>query len=393
MLGVRGVPTVYGGFETCAEQLGARLVERGHQVTVYCRPHFVDPTRKEYRGMRLVALPTVENKYLDTLAHTFVSSVHALFQPYDLCLYFIAGNSFVCWIPRLAAQRTVINVDGLDWKREKWPGPAKAYLRLAERLAPRLADSALTDSRVVQKYYAQAYHSRVYHIAYGSELDRVPPGETLARWGLEPRKYILFVGRLVPENRAEHLVDAFRALADRGNLDGMKCVVMGDASYQDNYVAGLKAKASEDIIFTGYVYGEGYRELCANAFCFVETSAASGTHPALLEAMGYGNCVIVNDTSENLETIGEAGLHYKGSEGAGSLRPLLEQLLRDPDMVAHRREMAAARAQKYYSWDAITRQYLALFEKLLSGRRSRLQRTLLRIRNRKRSRATSSGND
>src|SRR6478672_13380518 len=146
MIGVRGVPTVHGGFETCAEQLGARLVERGHDVTVYCRSHFVDGNRTEYRGMRLVTLPTVKNKYLDTLAHTFVASLHALFQPYDVCLYFIAGNSPVCWIPRLAGKRTVINVDGLDWKREKWPGPAKRYIQLAERLAPRLANATLTDS-------------------------------------------------------------------------------------------------------------------------------------------------------------------------------------------------------------------------------------------------------
>src|SRR3954467_9415423 len=142
MLGIRGVPTAYGGFETCAEQLGARLVEQGHEVTVYCRPHFVDPSRREYRGMKLVTMPTIRNKYLDTLVHTLVGSVHALFQPYDICLYFIAGNSPVCWIPRLAGKRTVINVDGLDWKREKWPGLAKVYLQLAERLAPVLANVA-----------------------------------------------------------------------------------------------------------------------------------------------------------------------------------------------------------------------------------------------------------
>jgi glycosyltransferase involved in cell wall biosynthesis len=367
MLGVRGVPTVHGGFETCAEQLGARLVERGHEVTIYCRPHFVDSNRKEYRGMRLVTLPTVKNKYLDTLVHTFVGSVHALFQPYDICLYFIAGNSVVCWIPRLSGKRTVINVDGLDWKREKWPGLAKNYLRLAERLAPKLANVALTDSRVVQRYYAQSYRSRVYYIAYGSELEPVPPGDTLRRWGLEARNYILFVGRLVPENHVEHLIKAFQGLEDRGD---MKCVIVGDASYQDEYMARMKKDASDQIIFTGYVYGDDYKELSGSAYCFVETSSASGTHPALLEAMGYGNCVIVNDTPENLETVGKAGLSYDGSHAAESLRPLLQQLIHHPEIVQEQRALAAAHARKHYSWDAITTQYLALFNKVLSASRS-----------------------
>jgi glycosyltransferase involved in cell wall biosynthesis len=292
-----------------------------------------------------------------------VGSLHALFQPYDICLYFIAGNSPVCWIPRMTGKRTVINVDGLDWKREKWPGPAKYYIRIAERLAPRLANAALTDSRVVQEYYAQTYHSRVYYITYGSELEPAPPGDTLLKWGLEPRKYILFVGRLVPENHAEHLIEAFRGLDDHG---GMKCVIVGDTSYEDGYMARLKAKDSGDVIFTGYVYGKGYRELSANAYCFVETSSASGTHPALLEAMGYGNCVISNDTLENLETMGKAGFSYNGRTGADSLRPLLQQLINNPGIVEERRKLSAAHVQQHYSWDAITDHYLALFEKVLS---------------------------
>ncbi|MEO8286616.1 MAG: glycosyltransferase [Chloroflexota bacterium] len=371
MLGVRGVPTVHGGFETCAEQLGVRLVERGHKVTVYCRPHFVDKNLKQYQGMRLVTLPTVKNKYLDTLVHTLAGSLHSLFQPYDLCLYFIAGNSPVCWIPRLTGKRTVINVDGLDWKREKWPGPAKQYLQLTERLAPKLANATLTDSRVVQKHYAHTYNSKVHYIAYGSELKHVAAGETLNKWGLEARKYILFVGRLVPENRVEHLIDAFRGLKE---TRGMKCVIVGDSSYEEGYVARLKQYASDDIIFTGYVYGDGYRELSANAYCFVETSAASGTHPALLEAMGYGNCVIANDTPENLETMGDTGLHYCGSDGAEGLRPLLQTLISHPERVEECRSITAAHVRKHYSWDAVTGEYLELFNKVLHRKRRRIGR-------------------
>ncbi len=362
MLGMRGVPASYGGFETCAEQLGARLVERGHRVTVYCRPHFVDKSRKQYRGMRLVTLPTVENKYLDTLVHTLVGSVHALFQPYDICLYFIAGNSLVCWIPRLSGKRTVINVDGLDWKREKWPGPAKTYIQLSERMAPRFANAALTDSRVVQDYYAQKYRARLHYISYGSELESVPPGKTLQKWGLEPHKYILFVGRLVRENRVEHLVEAFHRL---DNHPSLKCVIVGDASYESVYIKRLRESGSGDVIFTGYVYGEGYRELTSNAYCFVETSAASGTHPALLEAMGYGNCVIANNTLENMETIGNAGLSYDGLLGSVALQSVLQQAIDQPELVEEKRALAVAHVRKHYSWDAVTDQYLALFRTLM----------------------------
>jgi glycosyltransferase involved in cell wall biosynthesis len=365
MLGTRGVPSVYGGFETCAEQLGVRLVERGHEVTVYSRPHFVDPRRKAYRGIRLVSLPTVRNKYLDTLAHVFLSSLHALWQRYDLCLYFISGNSFVAWIPRLVGTRTVINVDGLDWQREKWPGPAKRYLQMAERLAPRLANAALTDSRFVQRYYAELYGARIAYIAYGADVEPVPPGDTLRKWGLKPLEYILFVGRLVPENHPDHLLDAFRSLAD---TRGMKCVIMGDASYADDYVQRVRAYEGEDVVFTGYVYGEGYRELTSNAYVFALTSSASGTHPALLEAMGLGNCVVVNDTPENLEAMDGAGLSYLGREGAGSLARMLEWLLERPDVVEAYRKRAHEHVLRHYSWDVITERYLALFERVLSRR-------------------------
>jgi glycosyltransferase involved in cell wall biosynthesis len=371
MLGTRGVPSVYGGFETCAEQLGVRLVGRGHEVTVYSRPHFVDPGLREYRGIRLVSVPTVRNKYLDTLAHVFLSSVHALGQRYDVCLYFISGNSVVAWIPRLVGTRTVINVDGLDWRREKWPGPAKKYLQTAERLAPKLANAALTDSRFVQRFYAEHYRARIAYIAYGSDLDREQPGKTLEEWGLRPRGYILFVGRLVPENHPDHLLDAFRSLAD---THGMKCVVMGDSSYADEYVRRVKGYEAEDVVFTGYIYGEGYREITSNAYAFVLTSSASGTHPALLEAMGMGNCVVVNDTPENLEAMGGEGLSYRGEEGADSLVGVLEGLLSRPDVVEEYRHRAREHVRRHYSWDAITEQYLALFRRVLGRKRRRKTR-------------------
>ena len=358
LLGTRGVPASYSGFETCVEQLGQRLVQRGHQVTVYCRSHHIKYRGTTYKGMRLATLPTIANKYLDTIVHSFISSLHALTQHYDMALYFIAGNSLVTWIPRLAGTKTILNVDGLDWKREKWPTLAKKYIQFAEYLATKLPNVYVTDSHVVQGYYRDRFGSEPPYIPYGSEVEVVPPGETLAGLGLEPGKYVLFVGRLVPENCAHHLVEAFAGL----DTD-LKCVIVGDAAYAEGYIASLKARAQGDarIIFTGYVFGRGYYELGSNACLFVETSGVGGTHPALVEAMAFGNCVVVQDTPENLETVGDAGFAYDGKVGAGGLRQMLQRLLSQPALIEEYRQRARQRARACYSWETVTDAYERLF--------------------------------
>ena len=361
ILGTRGIPASYSGFETCVEQLGQRLASRGHTVTVYCRSHHITCPESRYKGMRLIKLPTIANKYLDTIVHSFVSSLHALPQRFDVALYFIAGNSPITWIPRLVGTRTVLNVDGLDWKRAKWPGPAKRYIQFAERLATRVPNAYVTDSRVVQAYYRDRYGSEPPYIPYGSEVEAKPAGDTLVRFGLRPQGYILFVGRLVPENCADHLVDAFRGL----NTD-LRCVIVGDAPYAEEYIGSLRARAQRDprVVLTGYVFGEGYQELGSNASIFVETSGVGGTHPALVEAMALGNCVVVNNTAENLETIGDAGLAYDGSGGADSLRAVLQRLLAQPEELLRQRGLAKRRAEQHYSWEAVTDAYERLFHDL-----------------------------
>jgi glycosyltransferase involved in cell wall biosynthesis len=367
MLGTRGVPASYSGFETCVEELGSRLAQRGHQVTVYCRSHHITYDQPVYKGMRLVKLPTIANKYLDTIVHSFLSSLHALAQGYDVALYFIAGNSLVTWIPRLAGQRSLLNVDGLDWKRAKWPPLAKRYIQFAERMSTVLPNAIITDSRVVQRYYQDVYGAESTYIAYGSDLPRRPPGPTLARFGLAPQGYVLFVGRLVPENCAHHLVEAWRRL----DTD-MQCVIVGDAPYAEEYKAELRRLAGGDprIVFTGYVFGEGYWELSSNAYAFVETSGVGGTHPALVEAMHFGNCVVVHNTPENLETIDAAGLWYDGQAGAASLARVLRTLLDVPLLVSLYRQAAAERAATVYSWEAVTDAYEALFNRVARDRKT-----------------------
>lgn len=374
LLGTRGIPAKYSGFETCVEQLGQRLVQRGHRVTVYCRSHHITYEGTHYKGMRLVKLPTIANKYLDTIVHSFLSSLHAVTQRYDVALYFIAGNSPVTWIPRLVGTKTILNVDGLDWQREKWPSLARIYIQFAEYLATFLPNAYLTDSMHVQQFYKERFNSEPVYIPYGSDVETFPAGDILKQYGLESRKYILFVGRLVPENCAHHLVEAFRAI----DTD-LKCVIVGDAPYAEEYQASLKKLAEDDerIIFTGYIFGRGYQELGSNAYIFVEPSGVGGTHPALVEAMAFGNCVIVHNTPENLETIGEAGFAYDGEAGALDLRRVLEELLKDSDTVEAYRLKGRQRAQTVYSWEAVTDAYEQLFYRVcgkpmcLRGKRSR----------------------
>jgi glycosyltransferase involved in cell wall biosynthesis len=363
LLGTRGIPASYSGFETCVEQLGQRLVQRGHQVTVYCRSHHITYPAEYYKGMRLVKLPTIANKYLDTIIHSLISSIHALGQRYDIALYFIAGNSPVTWIPRLVGTKTLLNVDGLDWKREKWPSLAKKYIQFAEYLSTVLPNAYLTDSRVVQAYYRDRFSSEPPYIPYGSEVEITPPGETLNQFGLERRKYILFVGRLVPENCAHHLVEAFHELQT-----DLKCVIVGDAPYAKAYQAELHhlAKGDQRIIFTGYVFGKGYSELGSNAYIFVETSGVGGTHPALVEAMAFGNCVVVNDTPENLETVGNAGIAYEGKIGSKGLYRVLDNLLSGPDIIEDYRPKSSLMARRLYSWEAVTDAYEKMFFRVLN---------------------------
>jgi len=353
LLGTRGLPAAYSGFETAVDNLGTRLAARGHEVVVYCRPHMVEGRHRFYKGMRLVYVPTIRSKYLDTFVHTFLCTVHMrIFVRPTVAFYFIAGNSPFAGLSRRLGVPSIINVDGLDSQRAKWPRFAKAYLRWAEKNAPRFATRTITDSRAVQRLFRDHLHAETVYIPYGSALAGGDSEDYLDRFGLRKREYVLFVGRLVPENNAHVLVEAFVGLAT-----DMKLVVVGDAPYASDYQTALRDQGDPRVVFTGYLFGEGYRTLLRNAAIFVAPTEVGGTHPVIVEAMGAGNCVVVNDHEPNLEVIGDAGAAYEGREGAAGLRRVLRRLLDDPAAVEHYRDLAAARARDVYSWDAVTTQY------------------------------------
>ncbi|MGH2449243.1 MAG: DUF1972 domain-containing protein [Chloroflexota bacterium] len=359
-LGTRGIPATYSGFETFVEELGSRLAQRGHEVTVYCRRHHTVDRPASYRGMRLVYVGGIRSKHLDTLSHTAAACLHARDQHYEIAVLCISGNSPLAPLLRSTGARVVLNVDGSDWRRRKWRAPARAYLRLSERLAGRFADVTVTDSRTMQDFYRESLGAETVCIGYGSDL---PAAETgiLDRLGLTRRGYILLVGRLVPENRADHLVDAYSQLDTQ-----LRCVIVGDAPYSRRYIAALKQRDAR-VMFPGGIYGPEYRELMHNAYLVVLCSEVGGTHPVLLEAMSAGNCVVVNDTAANLETISDAGIPYEGSRGGAALAPILRRLIDRPDVVESYREIAARRAREHYAWETVTLRYEDLFRSLAAS--------------------------
>ncbi|MDX6612019.1 MAG: hypothetical protein QOD75_1205 [Blastocatellia bacterium] len=358
ILGTRGIPAGYGGFETFAEHLSTRLVARGHEVTVYCRSHYVSPRQLEYHGVRLQVLPTIRHKYFDTVVHSFLSALHAAPRRFDVALICNAANAPFVPILRWTGTPVAINVDGLEHKRKKWNALGRSYYLLTERLATILPNETITDAKVIQDYYSSRYGAASTMIAYGADVERHPNRNLVRRWRVEPNRYVLYVSRLEPENNAQLVIEAFKKVRTAHKL-----LVVGDAPYAHDYIRELKARARRDkrIIFTGFVFGQDYRALQQNAYCYVHAAEVGGTHPALLEAMGYGNCVLTLAAPENIEAIGDAGIPYANEN---DLAEKLQRVLRDGSLVQSFRQRAQQRVRELYDWEYVVDQYEQLFARM-----------------------------
>jgi glycosyltransferase involved in cell wall biosynthesis len=363
-LGIRGIPASYSGFETAAEELSTRLVERGHEVTVYNRSQDIPYRANQFKRVRLVRIPTWHSKHLATIVHTFLSTLHILTTRTQVVHYFGTGPGALSILPRIFGKKTVCSVDGMDWSRQKWGGFASSYLRRSEAIVTKVAHAVVTDSAVGEEYYRQKYGLQTAMIAYGANTQRHDGAPWLEQYGLEPRKYFLFVGRLVPEKNAHLLIEAFEAL----DTD-MKLVIVGDDPWGKEYVDSLHSQAGDRVVFTGYLYGDGCAALQSNAYAFVLPQGVGGTPPVLLEAMGYGNCVLVSDTPNHIETIDGAGVSFDLSLGVEALRERLAWLIANTDVVEDYRRRAAERVATTYRWDEVVEAHEALYERLLAGSR------------------------
>jgi glycosyltransferase involved in cell wall biosynthesis len=360
MLGGRGVPAHYSGSETCVEEVGARLALRGHEVVVYCRRHNSQIADAVYRGMRRVVLPSLNSKHLDTPTHTLLALLHNYaHDPADILHFHGVGNSlFLPWIKLLPGKK-VITVDGPDWERPKWGPVARRVLKVSARLAMSLADIVINDSRTSQQYYQQHFQRQTCYIPYGADATPVEASGALSQYGLEQRRYILFVGRLVPDKGVHLLVEAFREIKT-----DLQLVIVGDSPLFSDYIQQLKSTRDPRIRFLGFVFDEPYRQLCAHAYVYVQPSLVEGTSPALLAAMGLGNCVVVNSIPENLETVGHAGLSFARHD-LRDLRRVLQQLIDDPALVEHYRVLARQRVKEVFSWDTIALTHEELYQSIL----------------------------
>jgi glycosyltransferase involved in cell wall biosynthesis len=364
ILGTRGVPAAYGGFETFAEELGARLVQRGHAVTVYGRSHIVPAGLREHRGMRLRILPTIRHKYLDTVVHTAISALDSIVRNYDIALVCNSANAPFALIPRIGGAKVALNVDGLEWQRRKWSRLGRWYYQACAWLAPKLPIVLVSDAEVIARYYRERFGRRTVYIPYGTDAKRVGPGATLERLGLEAGRYLLYVSRLEPENHAMTVIEGYRQAGGRAGLGG-PLVLVGDAPYAAEYKARLERSAAEtgDVIMPGYIFGTGYAELQSNALLYVQATEVGGTHPALLEAMGRSAAVLANDVPEHREVLGDAGLYYTRNDPT-SLAARLRELAADAPLRARLGDAAAERAARLFSWDRVTDEYEDLFRRM-----------------------------
>jgi glycosyltransferase involved in cell wall biosynthesis len=345
-IGGRGVVSKYSGIEAYYEEVGKRLAGAGHEVTAYCRSYFTPPGG-QHNGMRAVRLPTIRSKHLETLIHTFLSTIHVLAQPCDVVHYHALGPALFSFIPRLAGKKTVVTVQGLDWQRKKWGRFASAILRIGERAAVKLPSHTMVVSKVLQTYYRASHGAETSYVPNGGVIrDRRPPDKILD-WGLQPGKYILFLGRFSPEKGCHLLVEAYERL----DTD-IKLVMAGASSYCGDYSRRLLARAGERIKMLDWVSGEALDELLTNAMVFVLPSDLEGLSLALLDAMGAGLCVLTSDVAENREAVDGAGFTFRRGDVA-DLADRLGFLIANPAAREAAGEAARRRIREHYQWSKI----------------------------------------
>jgi glycosyltransferase involved in cell wall biosynthesis len=345
-IGGRGVISKYSGIEAYYEEVGRRLASRGHEVTIYCRNYFT-PAISQHNGMKLQRLPTIRSKHLETLVHTFLSTLHAVSQPCDIVHYHALGPALFSFIPRMFGKKTIVTVQGLDWQRKKWGRLASAVLRLGERASVTLPNGTMVVSQALQQHYREEHGVEAFYVPNGGIIRDTRKPSAIFGWGLEPKKYILFLGRFSPEKGCHLLIEAYEKLDTDVQL-----VLAGASSYCDDYVRELRTHAGERIKLLDWVSGDVLDELLTNAMIFVLPSDLEGLSLALLDAMGAGLCVVASDVAENIEAVKDTGFTFRRGD-ANDLADRLRFLIANPAVREAAGKMARNRVREHYLWPDI----------------------------------------
>lgn len=365
VLGTRGIPANYGGFETCAEQLSQRWTVAGHQVLVYARRHRYEQRPATVGGVRVIYTRCFQRFGLGTPSAGILAAADLIFRrrEYRQVHLYNTGNAFLIPLLRLFGFRVIISVDGIEWRRQKWGPIQRAAHRLGARLAVTFADKVVADNKSVAEYYAEHYGCSSATIAYGAQpIKRSHDAdEVLSRFGLTAGRYCIFVGRIVPEKGVQQLIDAFQRLKT-----GLVLVIVGDDA-STAYRNDVWARQSDRVRLVGYQYGHIFEQLLVNARMYVSASMLEGTSPALLSAMSAGVCCLVNGISENRNTTEGSVALYREND-TDDLARMWQALLDDPKLLASVAASGQAHQRRYYDWDAIAGQYLELFRDVEKGR-------------------------
>ena len=362
MIGQKGLPATYGGIERHVEEIGRRIAHNGHRVDVFCRFHYTT-SGGPYHAMHLLRRPSLRTKHFDTATHVSWCTAEAMLRRYDIVHFHALGPSLFAGLPRITGSRTVVTVHGLDWQRQKWGKLAAWFLRQCEGPAAHFPNRTIVVSKTLREHFRSHHHCDAVFIPNGTNLLPRRPPKKILQLGLTPGKYVLFVGRLVPEKGVHFLCEAFQRIPS-----DMKLALAGGQSFSEDYVREIKRYESDRIRLLDYVFGEGLEELWSNAYMVVQPSTVEGLSIALLEAMSYGRCVLLSDIPENMEVAEDCAVSFK-SQDVDDLTAKLSRLMNDPAEVRAYEAKARDHILKHYSWDTVAQNTETLYRELVASRR------------------------
>ena len=366
MFGQKRIPSREGGVEIVVEELCTRMVALGHNVTCYNRGgHHVSGSEydskrlKEYKGIKLKTVPTIEKKGLAAVSSSFFAALCCAFGKYDVVHIHAEGPAFFAWLPKMFGKKVIVTIHGLDWQREKWKGGVGSkFIHQGEKNAVKYADEIIVLSKGVQDYFEKTYGRKTVFIPNGvsNHIEREPQ-IIKNKFGLGKDEYILFLGRLVPEKGIKYLIEAFKQVDTEKKL-----VIAGGSSDTSEFENEMKELAKEDkrILFTGFVQGQELEELYSNAYVYVLPSDLEGMPLSLLEAMSYGNCCLVSDIPECVDVVEDKALIFQKSD-VNSLYTKLVDICCNSSKVQSFKRTAEEFVCNKYSWNKIVKDTCCLY--------------------------------